>query len=404
MAGAALTATAAAESVGFRDESLLVHDAKAAYDNKYTNIQWNTEAAENVGAPVIYKDSVLLPVGDKLLRYSEADGTKLAEIKLPDTAAVDFSGVMYGDILVQPLENGICTVDMTTAEVKTLYEADGTVDSDVAVADSTVYFSVKNADGEHFCGVSLTDGSLYQGATAKGQDMTSPTKQGDSIIVGMGDVLATHTEGYGVCEIPVGDIITGAPYASEYAVYFSTEGGNVVKLRLNTDGTMEEDTLVTCETGANSSAPLQHNNRLYVTSDKGLHIIDSINMELITTLPDIAGGSDPFLCRGNGPRVYTVAPYEGGRWALYSVYDPGEDVEPQTEILAIMEDFEGGKAAVSENGTMYYRDALGRLYALTLVEYNIVMIIIRLLIMVALIAGVFLWIRMVGKRRAQNRF
>ncbi len=403
MAGAALTATAAAESVGFRDESLLVHDAKAAYDNKYTNIQWNTEAAENVGAPVVYKDSVLLPVGDMLLRYSEADGMKLAEIKLPSAAAADFSGVMYGDILVQPLENGICTVDMTTAEVKTLYEADGTVDSDVAVADGIVYFSVRNADGEHFCGVSLTDGSLYQGATAKGQDMTSPTKQGDSIIVGMGDVLATHTEGYGVCEIPVGGVITGAPYASEYAVYFSTEG-NVVKLRLNSDGTMEEDTLVTCETGADSSAPLQHNNRLYVTSDKGLHIIDSINMELITTLPDIAGGSDPFLCRGNGPRVYTVAPYEGGRWALYSVYDPGEEVEPQTEILAIMENFEGGKAAVSENGTMYYRDALGRLYALTLVEYNIVMIIIRLLIMVALIAGVFIWIRMVGKRRAQNRF
>ena len=62
------------------------------------------------------------------------------------------------------------TVDMTTAEVKTLHEADGTVDSDVAVSDGIVYFSVRNADGEHFCGVSLTDGSLYQGAESENHD------------------------------------------------------------------------------------------------------------------------------------------------------------------------------------------------------------------------------------------
>lgn len=405
MAGAALTTAAGAESVGFRNEAMLVHDAKAAYDNKYTNIQWQTEAEENVGAPVAYGESVLLPVGDKIIRYSEADGTKLAEIKLPETVSADYSGVMYGDTLVQPLAHGICTVDFTTGEITAHREFDGTVDSDVAVSDGIIYLSVKEADGEHFYGLDMeNEMSLASGAFSKEHDITSPTKQGDSIIVGMGDMLVTHTEGYGVYEIPVGDVITGAPYASEYAVYFTTEGGNAVKLRLNSDGTMEEDTLVACETGKNPSAPLQHNNRLYVTSDSGLHIIDSINMELITTLPDIAGGSDPFICRGNGPRVYTVAPYEGDRWALYSVYDPGEGVEPQTEILAVMEDYEGGKAAVSENGTMYYRDALGRLYALTLVEYSIVMIIIRLLIMIALIAGVFIWIRMVGKRRAANRF
>ena len=312
---------------------------------------------------------------------------------------------MCGTILVQPTKSGICTVDFNTAEITSHKSFGGSVDSDVAVIDDKAYFSVRSGDSETFFCVELSAELPVLWEYTAQADITSPTVQGDFVIFGAGDKLVTcgYEDGTAV-EIPVGDVITGAPFASMYAVYFTTEGGNTVKLRLNDDGTMEEDTLVTCETGADSSAPLAHNNRLYVTSDSGLHILDSINMESIEVLPDIADGSDPFLTRGNGPRIYTVAPYEGGRWALYCVYDPGEDVEPQTEILAVMENYEGGRACVSSAGTMYFRDGIGRVYALTAVGYNLVTIIIRLVVLVLLIAGVFLWIRMVGKRRSANDY
>ncbi len=405
LAGAAMTSIAGAESFGFRNEATLVHEAKTAYDNKYTNIQWNTEAAENVGAPIAYAESVLVPIGKSIFRYAEENSFKEAEIKLPEEICAGFSGVMSGTTLIQPTQSGICTVDFTTAEITSHRSFDGTVDSDVAVIDDMAYFSVKSGEDETFYCVELsTELPVLWEYTAQA-DITSPTVQGDFVIFGAGDKLVTaHYSDGSIVEIPVGDVITSTPFASQYAVFFTTEGGSTVKLRLNDDGTMEEDTLVTCETGANSSAPLAHNNRLYVTSESGLHILDSINMESIKLLPDIASGSDPFLTRGNGPRIYTVAPYEGGRWALYCVYDPGEDVEPQTEILAVMENYYGGKAAVSNAGTMYFRDGIGRVYALTAVGYNIVTIIIRLVIMVLLIAGVFLWIRMVGKRRAANDY
>ncbi len=403
MAGAALMSAAGAESIGFRNEAALVSEAKTAYDNKYTNIQWNTDAAEKAGAPVVFGQSILLPVSSTIYRYAEENGFREAEIRLPEEICSSYSGVMNNTVLVQPTKSGICMVDFNTAEITAHKSFDGNIDSDVAVIDDMAYFSVKNGSTERFCCVELTSDLPVLWEYTSQEDITSPAVQGDFVIFGAGDKLVTchYTDGT-TNEIPVGGNITAAPYASQYAVYLTTADGITVKLRLNDDGTLEEDTLVTCETGKNSSAPLQHNNRLYVTSDSGLHILDSINMESIAVLPDIAGGSDPFMTRGNGPRLYTVAPYEGGRWALYCVYDPGEDVEPQTEILAVMENYEGGKAAVSANGTMYFRDGIGRLYALTPVGYNLLVIIIRLMILVLLIAGVFLWIRMVGKRRAKN--
>ncbi len=403
MAAAALTATAAAESHGFRNEATLVHEAKTAYDNKYTNIQWNTEAAESVGAPIAYEQSVLVPQGSSIIRYAEENGFREAEIKLPEAVCTAYCGVMSGTILVQPTESGLCTVDFTTAEITAHRSFDGSVGSDVAVIDDMAYLSVEHGDSETFYCVELSAELPVLWEYTAEADITSPTVQGDYVIFGAGDKLVTchYMEGT-PCEIPVGDKITAAPYASQYAVYFGTEGGDTVKLRLNEDGTLEEDTMVSCKTGASSSAPLQHNNRMYVTSESGLHIIDSINMESIAVLPEIANGSDPFLCRGNGPRIYTVAPYQNNRWALYCVYDPGEETEPQVKILAIMENYEGGKSSVSADGTMYYRDSFGRIYALTPVGYDILSIVLKLLMLVALIAGVFFWIRLVGKRRAKN--
>lgn len=390
-----------ADSRGFRNEKGLVSTARAPYDNKYTNIQWQLEAAENVGAPVVYDGSVLIPSGSEILRYSEANGSKMTGIKLDGEICAEYSGVMSGSILIQPLENGICTVDFTDGSVTASREF-GDIDSDVAVIDDRIYFSAKNDSGETFYCVKLdSELSTLWEFTAEA-DITSPTVQGDNIIFGAGDKLVTcHYKDGTSQEIPVGAEITAAPFASQYAV-FITAGDTSIKLRLNDDGTLEEDSLVSCKTGEGSSAPLSYNSKLYVTSSEGLHILDSINMEITHTFPEIKNGSDPFICRGNGTRIYTVSEYSEGGMALHSVYDEGEDNEPIDTILAVLENYDGGKSAVSENGTLYFRDGTGRVYALTLVEYDIFQMVIKLVLLAALIVGVFIWLRMLAKRKEQS--
>lgn len=401
LSGAALITCAHAESVGFNNEGTLVSNARAAYDSKYTNISWQLEAAENVGAPVVYGDSVLIPCGSSIVRYSEENGTKMAEIRLNSPVCADYSGVVSGSVLVQPLESGICTVDFTDGSVTTRREF-GKIGSSIAVIDDMAYFAADNGSGETFYCVSL-DGSLttlwqYEAA----EDITSPTVQGDFVIFGAGENLVVcHYKDGTANEIPLGGKITAAPFASQYAV-FAVLSDTTVKLRLNADGSMEEDSLLSCHTGENSSAPLVYNSRLYITSAEGLHIIDSINMEIIETLPDIKNGSDPFICRGNGTRVYTIADYNGGM-ALHSVYDAGEENEPADAILAVLENYDGGKSAVSDNGTMYFRDGTGRIYALTRVEYDIFTMVIKLVLLAALIVCVFIWLRLMGKRKEKSQ-
>jgi len=402
MSATALCSTAFAQSVGFKNEDGLVHSVKAPYDNKYTNIQWQLAAEEDIGVPVPYGDSVLIPIGNEVLRYNEADGTKMAAIALPSVICEKYSGVMNGDTLVLPLENGLCTIDLTNGDITGSRTFTGSVDSDVAVIDDMAYFSVKNGSTESFRCVQLNDELSTIWEYSAEAEITSPSIQGDYVIFGAGDKLVTcHYKDGAPCDIPMEGAVTSAPFASDYAV-FCTVGDKVAKLRLNSDGTLEEDTLVFCKTGAHSSAPLNYNSRLYVCSEDGMHILDSINMEIIHTIPDIKNGTDPIICMGNGTRVYTVASYSEGGMALHSVFDIGENNEPTDKILAVLQNFDGGRYTVSKNGTMYFRDGSGRVYALTLVEYDIVMIVIKLVLILALIVGIFLWVKMLAKRKADS--
>lgn len=325
----------------------------------------------------------------------------MASIKLESEICAEYSGVMSGSLLIQPLENGICTIDFSDGSVTASREF-GDIDSDIAVIDDMIYFSARNEDSESFYCVKLDSALSTLWEYTSDADMTSPTVQGDNIIFGAGDKLVTcgYRDGKAQ-EIPLGAEITAAPFASQYAVFVTT-GDTTVKLRLNDDGTMEEDSLVSCRTGEGSSAPLAYNSKLYVTSAEGLHILDSINMEITHTIPEIKNGSDPFICRGNGTRVYTVSEYSKGGMALHSVYDEGEDNEPIDTILAVLENYDGGKSAVSENGTMYFRDGTDRVYALTLIEYDIFQMVIKLVLLAALIVGVFIWIRLLAKRRSDS--
>lgn len=395
-----VSTAAYADSAGFRTEQTLVSTAKTAYEGKYTNVQWQTEKNDETGVPVPYGDSVLLPSGKKLLRLSEENGFELAAITLPEAACTDYSGVMTGDTLIQPTKSGLCAIDFTNGDITAHQSFDGSVDSDVAVTDGLAFFSVKQDDSETFYCVDITDMSVKCSYTADA-DITSATIQGGYVIFGAGENLVTcGIESGTFTEIPVGGEITSAPFATEYAIFFAMSD-SIAKLRLDPDGTMEEDTLTLCETGSSTAAPVVYDSKLYTVSDSGFHILDSLNMEITDTLPDIKSGTAPIITLGTGTRIYTVGSYDTA-YALYCVFDAGEEYDLSFTALAGLENFSGGTICVSDSGTMYLRDAYGRLFATTRVEYDIVGIVIKLVILALLIAGVFIWIRLVAKRRAES--
>jgi hypothetical protein len=141
------------------------------------------------------------------------------------------------------------------------------------------------------------------------------------------------------------------------------------------------------------------NGRLYVPTADGFYILDNLNMEISYIITDIKGGCTPQVHYGNGPYIYTVAKRED-KWAVYCVQDMDEKSEPTVAILAQMEDYTSGAFCASDKGTLYFRDAIGRLYALTVAPFDVFSLILRLVVLLALLVLVFFWLKKVAKRRA----
>ena len=137
-------------------------------------------------------------------------------------------------------------------------------------------------------------------------------------------------------------------------------------------------------------------------SSEGFYILDSLNMEIIASIHDIKSGTDPIICYGNGPRVYLLYP-EGELWNFCCVLDSEELEAPEMTIPARLENFAGGRLTVSSNGTMYFRDGIGRLYAAQVAPYNILLVVVKLLMLLVLVVLVLLILRYWAKNRNANK-
>jgi hypothetical protein len=398
--------TASAEGSGFSGEDRLITAASAPHDNKYTEIQWGGNIKrENCGVPITDGERLLLPCGDKLLALDEKTGAELSSTELPGKCSEEYAGAKLGASLLLPLENGAALINTDSLVVERCWSFGGDTASDCAIIDKMGYFAVEYDESWEFICIDLDSDSTKKlwGCVVKDKPSAAAV-QGDNIIFAAGENIYTHhyKDSTPAEEIPVGKKITGSPFATEYAVFISTEDGNAGKFRLNSDGTYEEDTLTFCKVGASPSSPLSWNGRLYVAADDGFYILDNLNMEVSYVLNDIKGGCTPQVHYGSGPYIYTVAPRED-RWAVYCVRDMDEESEPTYAILAQMENFSRGAFCASAEGTLYFLDAVGRVYALTIAPFDVMGLIIRLVVLLALMALVFIWFKKMADRRASLR-
>lgn len=409
IAAAAVTLTsitASAAGSGFSGEDRLITAAAAPHDNKYTEIKWGGDIKrENCGVPIVDGERLLLPCGNKLLSLDEKTGTELSSADLPENCSQEFSGTKLGDSLLVPTEKGVALLDSDGLKLKSSRSFDGSIASDCSILDKLGYFAVEYDDSWEFLCIDLDSEELQTVWSCEVPEKPSTAAvQGDNVIFAAGDSLYTHhyKNTSETVRIPVGKTITGSPFATEYAVFFSTEDGNAAKLRLNSDGTLEEDTLTFCRIGDSPSSPLSWNGRLYVSAADGFYVLDNLNMEVSYVLNDIKGGCTPQVHYGSGPYIYTVAPRED-RWAVYCIRDMDDETEPTYAILAQMEDYSRGAFCASAAGTLYFLDAVGRVYALTIAPFDVLGLIIRLVVLLALMALVFIWFKKMADRRAALR-
>lgn len=401
-AALSLSMAAYAQSDGFYNESELALPVKAPYDTKYTNIQWSTSEADTAGVPVPWGEYVFMPVGNKIRKLSETDGSIAGTAELSEKVSETCSGAAAGGILIQPARTKIFALNAENLEIK-CSRAFGEICTDSAICDGLAYFGAKTDDGYVFyCADTENELSVVWEYPCDSAP-SSPALHGEHVVFSAGEKLICHEkDGDGFTENDVGADMVGAPFVSEYAVFLSTSDGGVIKLRLTDSGNVEDGTVTRCEAAEGLTSPVEWDGRVYVSSDEGLFILDSLNMTVEQQFGEIKKGTAPLVCYGAGPRIYVTAPFED-YWCLYSVYDYEELDKPKVSQLAKLENFEGGRTAVSDTGTMYFRDGIGRLFALTIAPYNVFLMILKLVLLLALIVMVFLLLRYWVKQRAQKR-
>lgn len=390
-----------ADSAGFAVEKERVFSAKTPYDKNRVEIRWNTDVGENVGAPIADGEFVLLPTLYTVRRLSESDGRLVKVAVLDEKVAQDLRGAVSDGILAQPTRTMIYAVETESMSVLCSRQF-GEITTDVALLDGLAYFGAKTANGYAFfcadCKNNLSTVWEYPSKTA----VTSPALYGDMVVFGADEKLVVHqSKSAEYKENPTGAELTNV-FAGRYAIFMTTSDGNVCKLRLQPDGSAEEDTLISCAVGGALTALAEYNNRVYVGSSDGFFVLDGLNMEILKAFTELKNSSAPIITLGTGQRAYTVAHDDQlNRDVLYSILDT-EDGQTVSEIVKMI-DYTGGKCAVASSGTMYFRTADGKLWTIAETQNNVLIMIIKVVLTLAILAMFIIIILAWSKKHKAKR-
>lgn len=395
------TITAIADSAGFASESDTVVSAQTPYDKKYVSIDWNTSAGESVGVPVTYGEFLLVPMINKVNKLSEKDGSVTASAVFDEKVSENCKGAVVNGTLIQPARTSLYAVDIEAMSIicsKTF----GEIVTDAAVMDDFVFFGYKDGGKFVFCCADISDGLETVWEYRSDNAPTAPARIGGTAMFGSGDKLIVRTDD-GFVENPVGAEITYV-FAGKYAVFMCCSNGELRKLRLDDNGTTEEDTLEACMLGGELTAPAGIDNHIYVGSSEGFFVVDGLNMEMTEKFDDLENACAPVVTVGSGVRAYTAAPHydqKGDRWYLYSILDTDES-RTASELAKII-DFTDGRISVSESGRMFFRDAKGQVWAISLTKPSVFAAVVRIVLIIAIFVMVLLILRAWAKKRQEKK-
>lgn len=396
-----------AESEGFANESMTAVYARTPYGKSDVSILWNTKEADTAGVPVSVGEFVLLPVLNKVNKLNDTDGSTAGSVSFDEKVSENCRGAVVNQTLIQPTRTCIYAVDIENMTVK-CSKSFGTIVTDVAAVDNLVYFGTKQEKGYKFHCADLNSNLETVWEYESDEAVTSPALLNDIVMFGAGSRLVCRNE-EGFAENTLPAVITSV-FAGNYAVFMTANDGNVYKLRLESDGSAEKDSMLSCKIGGELSPPAEYENRLYISSTEGFFILDALNMDVEKSFSELKNPESssescaPLISYGSGTRAYIAVPHKdenGDRWYLYSILDSEEEITV-SEIVKII-DFSNGEAVISKSGKMFFRDNLGQLWAIAVKETNIFVIILKLVLMAGIIVILVIIIMTWSKKRAAKR-
>ncbi len=401
LAAASLITSAAADGFAVGTETVL--PTAAPYDRKHVEILWSTNEAQTAGAPVVCSSSegdyVLMPVLNKVNKLNSKDGSIAATAVLDDKVSTNVKGAISDKTMVQPARNtlyAINTDDMSIISSRKF----GEISTNCAVDGSLAYFGYKEDTGYKFVCADIANTLDTVWEYSSKSAVTSPSYIGDLIIFGSGNNLVVRTTDGKFVENTLPSEITHI-ISGKYAVFMTCKDGTIKKIRLENDGVIEEDSLMSCEVGGELTAMAEYNNSIYVGSEDGFFVLDGLNMEIRLSYKNLKNSSAPLICYGNGQRAFTVAYSDAEkRDVLYSILDTDEE-QTLNDVIKII-DFTDGHFTASPKGTMYFRTADGKLWAIAETEISYLLIAIKIILTLAILVFLYLIFRAWLKKHGKN--
>ena len=171
-------------------------------------------------------------------------------------------------------------------------------------------------------------------------------------------------------------------------VYVTTKSGYIYSIKINGDNTFDRSSLISRKLGDDiTSSPVVFKGRLYIggggiMSSAGFSVLDAETLEIIYQISDVKTQASPIITthyatKDNDYQVYIyVTKYEGyvgslGGYApdsscVYQIVDKQGQTEPDYSVLitpSILQ-YCTQSIAIDGNGTMYYYNDGGRIFAL----------------------------------------
>lgn len=389
-------------------------DSAATAELKWVK-KYGTGWSASTSIPIIVNNNVYFIMGSKIIRADKATGDVLREGTLKGSAGFSTNSLVYAEGMVfAQVGNGVIQAfNADTLESLWVTEAiGGQTISPITYYNGYIYtgmwrgetnmqnfacFSVTDEDptngfetkyatwlmphmgGYYWVGAYVNDVCAVFGSDDGTSDSNSPTAVLYSVNPVTGSVIDTIND-------VKGDIRCCVVYDSG-RVYFTTKGGYLYSVGLNSNGTFDHASIKSIQIGSMStSTPVIHKGRLYVgCSGKG-YDWDGDSGSGIAVV-DVSGGKLEMIYKAStpgypqaGPLVSTAFEAATGKVYVYTTYNnnPGgiyiiEDSAGQTEPSAnngnlyvpekAYQQFCISTICADSEGTLYYKNDSGALIA-----------------------------------------